>query len=134
MSRGESFPKVGKARQSRAQEITTTGKAGKKKEGRVPKDNFDGKTRGNLEAANLSLRTGWEPLSSSVQTVGKRNYEEEIDSRRIAEQASKNIITTILESVSSQHDCGYSTACPSCHYEMICERNELFNYRDLLTQ
>ena len=43
----------------------------------------------------------------------------------MAEQATKNIITTILESVSSQHDCGYSSACPAWYCEMICERNEL---------
>jgi hypothetical protein len=81
----------------------------------------------SLEAGNLSMSTGWVTLSSPVQKVGKRkrNYEEDIHSRRMAEQATKNIITTILESVSSQHDCGYSTACPAWFCEMICERKEL---------
>ena len=78
-----------------------------------------------LEATWRSLEAGNQSLP--VQKVGKRkrNYDKEIHSRRMAEQATENIITTILESVSSQHDCGYSTACPAWYCEMICERNEL---------
>jgi hypothetical protein len=52
----------------------------------------------------------------------------------MAEQAVKYTITTILESISSQHDCGYSTACPAWYCEMICERNELSIEIDKLSE